>query len=138
MCSGACEAHEGWYKLDTSFNETSPALQSGALSIITKMHGVGDTTAGPATRDVREQGALLAVVRVINQLGGPDKASPAALDRAMREFTGPVPAGAGQLDCTPTGKLAERVQPGSCVQFVDVHQFLGGIWIDQPPIDLRT
>jgi hypothetical protein len=138
VITDTCEPHEGWYKLDTSFNETSPDLQSGALPITTKMHGVGTTTAGPATRDVREAGALLAVIRVINQLGGPAKASPDALDRAMRGFTGPVPVGAGQLDCTPSGKVAERVQPGSCVQFVDVHQFVDGRWIDQPPVDLRT
>ena len=138
VITDSCEPHEGWYKLDTSFNETSPALQSGALSITAKMPGVGATEAGPATRDVREAGALLAVIRVINQLGGPDKASPAALDRALREFTGPVPVGAGPLDCTPTGKLAERVQPGSCVQFVDVYQFVDGSWVDRPPIDLAS
>jgi hypothetical protein len=134
----ACNPHEGWYKLDESFNETSPSLESGALPITAKMHGLGDTTAGPATRDVRETGALLTLIRVINQLGGPAKANPTALDRALREFTGPVPVGAGQLDCTPTGKVAQRVQPGSCVQFVDVHQFVHGRWIDQPPIDLST
>ena len=133
-----CDPHEGWYKLDAGFNETSPNLQSGALPITTKMPGVGLTTAGPAIRDVREAGALLAVIRMINQLGGPANASPAALDRAMREFTGPVPVGAGALDCSPTGKVAERVQPGSCVRFVDVHQFVSGVWIDQPPIDLGT
>jgi branched-chain amino acid transport system substrate-binding protein len=133
-----CDPHEGWYALDSSFNETSPDLQSGALPITTKMKGLGDSTVGHAIRDVRETGALLAVIRVINQLGGPTKANPAALDRALRQFTGPAPVGAGPLDCTPTGKLAQRVQPGSCVQFVDVHRFVNGRWIDQPPIDLST
>jgi hypothetical protein len=100
------------------------------------MPGLGDVPGTPAIRTPREVGALLAVIRVINQLGGPAKATPESLDKAMREFTGPVPLGAGPLDCTPTGKVAERVQPGSCVRFVDVHQFVHDQWIDQAPIDL--
>jgi len=133
-----CEPHEGWYKLDTGFNETSPESQSGTSQIITAMPHLGDTVSGPATRDVREAGALLAVVRMINELGGPSKATPAALDQAMHDFTGPLPLAAGPLDCSPTGQLAERRRPGSCVRFVDVHQFVNGSWVDQPPIDLAS
>jgi hypothetical protein len=134
----ACEPHEGWYKLDTGFNETSPTLQSGALPIAAEIPTFGPTDAGPPSRDLREIGALLAIVRMINQLGGPAQANPAALDQAMRAFTGPLPLGAGPLDCTPTGKLAERRQPGSCVRFVDVHQFVHDTWIDLAPIDLAA
>ena len=106
-----CEPHEGWYELDTGLNPTSPDLQSGALPITVTMPGLGDAkgTAGP--RGIREVGALLAVIRVINQLGGPAQATPAALDQAMREFTGPVPLGAGPLDCSPSGK-----SPNVCSQ----------------------
>ncbi|HEY5424038.1 MAG TPA: hypothetical protein VIK05_11230 [Ilumatobacteraceae bacterium] len=131
-----CAPRDGWYKLDVGLNLTSPDLQSGALPIATDMPGLGDVPGTPAIRTPREVGALLAVIRVINQLGGPAKATPESLDKAMREFTGPVPLGAGPLDCTPTGKVAERVQPGSCVRFVDVHQFVHDQWIDQAPIDL--
>ena len=48
-----CEPHEGWYKVDVGFNETSPSLQSGALSITSEMPGLGTTTAGLASRGVR-------------------------------------------------------------------------------------
>ena len=135
---GGCDPHEGWYRVDMSYNETSPGLESGALPITVDMPGLGDAkgTAGP--RGIREVGAFLAVIRVINQLGGPQQVTPAALDRAMRDFTGPLPLGAGPLDCTPTDKVAERVQPGSCVRFVDLHQFVHDTWIDLAPIDLGT
>ena len=133
-----CEPHDGWFKLDVGPNATSPDLQSGALPIATKTPTLGDTKGAPAASGPREIGALLAVIRVINQIGGPAEATPAALDKAMREFTGPVPLGAGSLDCSPTGKVAERVQPGSCVRFVDVHQFVHDRWIDLAPIDLGT
>ena len=132
----SCERHEGWYKLDVGYNETSPGLQSGALPITVKMPALGAVESAPVARGNREIGALLAVIRLINQLGGPSQANPTALDRAMREFTGPLPLGSGLLDCTPTGKVADRVQPGSCVRFVDVHQFVGGSWVDLPPVDL--
>jgi hypothetical protein len=131
-----CDAHDGWYKVDVGYNETSPTLESGALPIASKMSVLGKVETAPEARATREIGALLAVIRVINQLGGPAQATPAALDRALRDFTGPVPFGAGRLNCSPTGKVAERVQPGSCVQFVDVHQFVKGAWIDLAPIDL--
>jgi hypothetical protein len=133
-----CAPHEGWYRLDLGYNETSPDLQSGALPISTKMPGLGAAKGTAAARGIREVGAFLAVIRVINQLGGPAAAIPAALDQAMRDFAGPLPLGAGPLDCTPTGKVAERVQPGSCVRFVDVHQFVHDTWIDKAPIDLGT
>ncbi|MEY2523885.1 MAG: hypothetical protein QOJ66_2450 [Ilumatobacteraceae bacterium] len=134
----ACDPHEGWYKVDVGLNETSPTLESGALSIGTQIHTLGATDVGPPTRDLREIGALLAVIRMINELGGPAKATPEALDQAMRNFTGPLPLGAGPLDCSPSGKVAERVAPGSCVRFVDVHQFVHEKWIDLPPIDLGS
>ena len=134
----ACEPHDGWYKVDASFNETSPGPESGALQIITAMPHLGNSLAGPSNRDVREAGALLAVIRMINQLGGPSAATPAALDQAMRDFTGPVPLGSGPLDCSSTGKLAERRRSGSCVRFVDVHQFVNNSWVDQQPIDLAS
>jgi len=75
---------------------------------------------------------------MINELGGPAQATPEALDDAMRNFTGPLPLGAGPLDCSPTGKLAQRVATGSCVRFIDVHQFVHEKWIDLPPIDLGS
>lgn len=131
-----CEAHEDWYKVDVGYNETSPTLESGALPIASKIRVLGKVETAPAARATREIGALLAVIRVINQLGGPAQATPPALDRAMRAFIGPVPFGAGRLNCSPTGKVAERVQPGSCVRFVDVHQFVEGAWVDLAPIDL--
>jgi hypothetical protein len=131
-----CDAHDGWYKVDVGYNETSPTLESGALPIASKMPVLGKVETAPEARATREIGALLAVIRVINQLGGPAQATPAALDRALRDFTGPVPFGAGRLNCSPTGKVAERVPPGSCVQFVDVHQFVRGAWVDLAPIDL--
>jgi hypothetical protein len=133
-----CDPHEGWYKLDVGYNETSPGLQSGALPITVKMPAFGQTETAPVIRGNREIGALLAVIRMINQLGGPLQSNPAALDRAMREFTGPLPLGSGLVDCTPTGKVADRVQPGSCVRFVDVHQFVDGSWVDLPPVDLGS
>jgi hypothetical protein len=133
-----CDQHDGWYKLDVGFNETSPDLQSGALPITTKMPGLDAVKGPPAVRGIREIGALLAVIRLINQLGGPAQATTAALDRAMREFTGPLPLGAGPLDCSPTGKVAQRIQPGSCVRFVDVHQFVHGAWINLARVDLGT
>ena len=133
-----CDAHDGWYKVDMGYNETSPTLESGALPIATKMPGYGVVETAPAAHAIREVGALLAVIRLINQVGGPTFATPAALDRAMRDFTGPLPLGAGRLDCSPTGKVAERVQPGSCVRFVDAHQFVHGAWIDLAPIDLSA
>ena len=136
VVGGDCEPAEGWYKFDVGFNETSPDLQSGALPMAVKTPVLGDTKATPGARGAREVGALLAVIRVINQIGGPSQATSAALEQAVREFTGPLPLGAGPLDCTPTGRNAERVQPGSCVRFVDVHQYLGGTWVDKPPIDL--
>jgi hypothetical protein len=89
-----------------------------------------------AARGIREVGALLAVIRLINELGGAAQATPSALDQAMRDFTGPLPLGAGPIDCSPTGKLAERVAPGSCVRYVDVHQFVRNAWVDLEPIDL--
>jgi hypothetical protein len=131
-----CSPHEGWYMLDVGFNQTSPSLQSGALPITAKMPGMGDTKNPPGARSFREVGALLAVIRLINQVGGPAEATPAALATAMRDFTGPLPLGAGLLDCSPTGRVAQRVQPGSCVRFVDVHQFVNDTWIDLEPIDL--
>jgi hypothetical protein len=131
-----CDGHEGWYKLDVGFNETSPDLQSGVLPITTRMPGVDTLKGPPAVRGIREVGALLAVIRLINQLGGPAQATTAALDQAMREFTGPLPLGQGPLDCSPSGKVAQRVQPGSCVRFVDVHQFVHGAWTNLPPVDL--
>jgi hypothetical protein len=134
----ACDPHEGWYKVDVGLNETSPTLESGALAISTQIETLGETSVGPPTRDLREIGALLAVIRMINELGGPAMATPEALDEAMRNFTEPVPLGAGPLDCSPTGKVAERVAPGSCVRFVDVHQFVHEKWIDLPPIDLGS
>src|SRR4029078_7689667 len=100
------------------------------------MPGLGNVKGSPQNRQNREVGALLAVIRLVNQVGGPAQATPAALDRAMHEFTGPLPLGAGVLNCAATGKVAERVQPGSCARFVDVHQFVNDRWIDQPPIDL--
>jgi len=134
-----CVPHEGWYKLNVGFNETSPGPQSGASQIVTAMPHLGDITLeGPASQDVREAGALLGVIRMINQLGGPSKATPAALDQAMHAFTGPLPLAAGPLDCSSTGKLAERRRPGSCVRFVDVHQFVDGSWVDRPPVDLAS
>jgi len=136
VIASGCEAHEGWYKVDVGLNETAPDLQSGALAITTAMPGLGNVKGSPQNRQNREVGALLAVIRLVNQVGGPAQATPAALDRAMHEFTGPLPLGAGVLNCAPTGKVAERVQPGSCVRFVDVHQFVNDRWIDQPPIDL--
>ncbi|MEP7046735.1 MAG: hypothetical protein ABI949_08655 [Ilumatobacteraceae bacterium] len=136
VISSGCEPHAGWYEVDAGYNLTSPALQSGAISITTETPGLGDVKGSPQIRQVREVGALLAVIRIINQLGGPSQATPAALDRAMREFTGPLPVGAGPVDCAPTGKVADRVQPGSCVRFVDVHRFVGGKWIDVASIDL--
>ncbi len=133
-----CDADDGWYKVDMGCNETSPTLESGALPIATKMPGYGLVETAPAAHAIREVGALLAVIRLINQVGGPTLATPAALDRAMRDFIGPLPLGAGQLDCSPTGKVAERVQPGSCVRFVDAHQVVHGAWIDLAPIDLSA
>jgi hypothetical protein len=134
----ACDPREGWYKVDVGLNETAPTLESGALAIRTKVKTLGATGGAPPTRDLREIGALLAVIRMINELGGPAKATPEALDQAMRNFTGPLPLGAGPLDCSPSGKVAERVSPGSCVRFVDVHQFVHEKWIDLPPIDLGS
>ncbi|MGZ4765706.1 MAG: hypothetical protein ACXV6M_08600 [Ilumatobacteraceae bacterium] len=131
-----CSPHEGWYVLDVGFNQTSPSLQSGALPITTKLPSMGDTKNTPGVRGFREVGALLAVIRLINQVGGPAQATPTALATAMRDFTGPLPLGAGLLDCSPTGRVAQRVQPGSCVRFVDVHQFVNDTWIDLEPIDL--
>jgi hypothetical protein len=122
--------------LDAGFNATSPSLQSGALPITTAMPGWSGVKGSPASRSVREVGALLAVIRLINHLGGPAAANPTALNQAMREFTGPLPVGAGPLNCSPTGRVAQRVQPGSCVRFVDVHQFVHDTWIDLAPIDL--
>ena len=85
-------------------------------------------------------GALLAVIRIINDLGGPAQADPAALDRAMREVH------RSTATCSRSARLhADRgkvagngVSPGSCVRFVDVYQFVNGSWIDQEPIDLGT
>ncbi len=134
----SCEPHEGWYRLDLGLDENAPSMDSGALPITTNIDELGAGDSAPVARGIREIGALLAVIRVINQIGGPAQATPAALDQAMREFTGPVPLGAGSLDCSPTGKVAERVQPGSCVRFVDVHQFVHDRWIDLAPIDLGT
>ncbi len=131
-----CDPHEGWYQLDMGYNTTSPDLQSGALPITLKMPGLGYAEGSASERGIREVGAFLAVIRMVNQLGGPAQATPAALDQAMRDFTGPLPLGAGPLDCSPTGAVAERVQPGSCVRFVDVHQFVHDTWIDLAPIDL--
>ena len=133
-----CDPHEGWLRLDIGYNETLPDLRSGALPIVVDMPLLGATKATSAARGIREVGAMLAVIRLINQLGGPSQATPAALDQAMRDFTGPVPLGAGPLDCSPTGPVADRVQPGSCVRFVDVHQFVHDAWIDLAPIDLGT
>ena len=131
-----CDQRNGWYKLDVGFNESSPDVPSGVLPITTKTPPLDGVKESPAVRGVREVGALLAVIRLINQLGGPAQAATAALDRAMREFTGPLPLGAGPLDCSPTGKVAQRVEPGSCVRFVDVHQFVHGTWINLSPVDL--
>ena len=138
VITSECEPHEGWYKLDVGFNVTSPDLQSGALSITTKMPPLGGGLSEPEERQYREIGALLAVIRLINQVGGPAQATPTVLDRAMRDFTGPLPLGAGPLDCSPTGRVAQHVLPGSCVRFVDVHRFVDGNWIDLPPIDLGS
>jgi hypothetical protein len=135
---GACEPHDRWYRLDIGFNETTPDMKSGVLPIAANMPGLGGAWAVSAARGIYEVGALLAVIRVINQIGGPAQATPAALDQALREFTGPLPLGAGPLDCSPTGKVAERVPPGSCVRFVDVHQFVHDRWIDLAPIDLGS
>lgn len=102
------------------------------------MPPLGDAKESAASRGIREVGAFLAVIRLVNQLGGPSQASPARLDQAMRDFTGPLPLGAGPLDCTPSGKVAESVRPGSCVRFVDLHQFVHDTWIDLAPIDLGS
>ena len=112
MVVDGCDPHEGWYKVDVGYNQTSPALQSAALPITAKMQVLGVTETAPS------------------------QANPAALDRAMREFTGPLPLGSGLLDCTPNGKFVDRVQPGSCVRFVDLHQFVDGV--DLPPVDLGS
>jgi branched-chain amino acid transport system substrate-binding protein len=133
-----CEPHDGWYQVDVGYNETSPDLLSGALPITVNIPGLGKTRDVAAARSIREVGALLAVIRIINQLGGPAQATPAALDQAMREFSGPLPLGAGALDCSATAHLAERRQPGSCVRYVDVHQFVHDTWIDLEPIDLNA
>jgi hypothetical protein len=131
-----CDPHEGWYQVDMGYDQTAPDLRSGALPISVNMAGLGAVKGVAASRSSREIGGLLAVIRLINELGGPVQATPAALDQAMREFTGPLPLGAGPLNCTPTGKVVERVQPGSCVRFVDVHQFVHDTWVELEPIDL--
>lgn len=131
-----CDPHEGWYQVDVGYEETAADLQSGALPISVNMAGLGEAKGVASSRSSREVGGLLAVIRIINEVGGPAAANPAALDQAMREFTGPLPLAAGPLDCTPTGKAAERVQPGSCVRYVDVHQFVHDTWVELEPIDL--
>jgi hypothetical protein len=131
-----CDPHEGWYQVDMGYDQTAPELQSGALPIEVNMAGRGAVKGTAASRSSLEIGGLLAVIRVINQLGGPAQANPAALDQAMRDFTGPLPLGAGPLDCTPTGRITERVQPGSCVRYVDVRQFVHDTWVELEPIDL--
>lgn len=140
-----CDPHEGWYEVGIGFNRTTPSLQSGALPILQKAakygkargwkrEGTGDRQED-TTRDV---GALLAIVRIINELGGPDNATPSNLDRAMRQFAGPVPLGAGPLDCTAPSTGAARGQPGNCVRYLDVHRLVSGSWTDETPVDLTT
>ena len=131
-----CDPHEGWYQVDMGYNVTAPDVPSGALPIEVNMAGHGYAKGVASSTAGREIGGLLAVIRLINELGGPAQANPAALRSGNARLHGPLPLAAGPLDCTPTGKVAERVQPGSCVRYVDVHQFVHDTWVELEPIDL--
>ena len=87
---------------------------------------------------VRDVGALLALIRIVNQVGGPTRSTPEVLSAAMKAFAGPLPVAAGALDCGSARPTTRVRTPGSCVAFVDVHQFVAGVWIDRPAIDLHS
>ena len=133
-----CPPIEGWYQVGAGYNETAPTLQSGALPILERGAVYGGAKGVTRQSTVRDIGALLAVIRIVNQVGGPARSTPEVLSAAMRAFTGPLPVAAGGLDCTDARPPAHVRTPGSCVAFVDVHQFVNGVWIDRPVIDLHS
>ena len=132
-----CPPIEGWYQVGAGYNETTPTLQSGALPILQRGAVFGGAKGVTRQSTVRDVGALLAVVRIVNQVGGPTRSTPDVPSAAMRAFTGPLPVAAGGLDCTNAHPTAHLRTPGSCVAFVDVHQFINGVWIDRSAIDLH-
>jgi hypothetical protein len=73
--------------------------------------------------DVRGQyaGNLFTLVRVINSLGGPDRATPAAVREALLGYKGPVP-GLGDVDCTAVAAVAAQATT-SCVTTRHVYLF---------------
>ncbi len=67
-------------------------------------------------------GALLAVVRLANSLGGA-AGDPAAMREATRSFTGPMWAVVGPLDCG-----FDPFYPSLCGTQMGIQRYVGGVW----------
>lgn len=82
--------------------------------------------------EARSAADLFLLVRIINAVGGPDKATTPVLQEAIKNYKGPVPL-FGDVDCSPTGKSAV-VTPGNCISTVPVFQYVNGAWVDREPV----
>jgi branched-chain amino acid transport system substrate-binding protein len=131
------EPVEGWYTVGEGFNHTTLSNEAGANSILTGItsHGMDRPLGTHIDEDrweARAASDLLVLVRIINSLGGPDKATQAQMVEALKNYKGPVPM-SQDVDCSATGKSGS-VLPGDCQSMVSVHRYVDGKWIDLPPV----
>ncbi len=131
------EPVEGWYTVGEGFNHTTLSNEAGANSILTGITSNGmDKVLGTHIDEdrweARSAADLLVLVRIINSLGGPDKATQAQMVDALKNYKGPVPM-SEDVDCSATGKSGS-VLPGDCQSMMSVHRYIDGKWIDLPPV----